>query len=196
MNDNVKLKGSSGKLICKVLGVDQSERAIQLARLNARKSGLESQVKFIKCDIFDDGQVNQLLSSQIDHDDHGGGFDLVVSNPPYIPRHEYNELDLSVSEWEDPAALIADKTETGIEFYERISWLACQRLLKPQDERVMIESPATMPQLVMEIGGMKQVEPVERILRCDGFDRVSCWRDLAGVPRVMVGWYPTGVSVY
>ncbi|BGP34964.1 hypothetical protein JCM10296v2_006788 [Rhodotorula toruloides] len=57
-------------------------------------------------------------------------FDLVVSNPPYIPLHEYATLDRSVREWEDRGALVGEtadqpleaqsKEDDGLVFYRRI----------------------------------------------------------------------------
>ncbi|GEM10704.1 hypothetical protein Rt10032_c12g4721 [Rhodotorula toruloides] len=53
-------------------------------------------------------------------------FDLVVSNPPYIPLHEYAHLDRSVREWEDRGALVGESTtqpskeDDGLVFYRRI----------------------------------------------------------------------------
>jgi methylase of polypeptide subunit release factors len=90
-------------------------------------------------------------------------FDLVVSNPPYIPLHEYATLDRSVREWEDRGALVgetADQTLTarskeddGLVFYRRIISLL-EELLAEGGEG---------PVVAFEVG-KGQARDVERML--------------------------------
>ncbi|KAF9555216.1 hypothetical protein EC968_009070, partial [Mortierella alpina] len=54
------------------------------------------------------------------------GYNLVVSNPPYIAHSEYETLEPEVALWEDPKALLAD--EEGLVFYPRIANLAMEVL--------------------------------------------------------------------
>ncbi|KAF9280232.1 hypothetical protein BGZ68_007429 [Mortierella alpina] len=54
------------------------------------------------------------------------GYNLVVSNPPYIAHSEYETLEPEVALWEDPKALLAD--EEGLAFYPRIANLAMEVL--------------------------------------------------------------------
>ncbi|KAF9927339.1 hypothetical protein BGZ67_007558 [Mortierella alpina] len=54
------------------------------------------------------------------------GFNLVVSNPPYIAHSEYETLEPEVALWEDPKALLADGD--GLVFYPRIANLAMEVL--------------------------------------------------------------------
>ncbi|KAF9955281.1 hypothetical protein BGZ70_010292 [Mortierella alpina] len=58
------------------------------------------------------------------------GYNLVVSNPPYIAHSEYETLEPEVALWEDPKALLAD--EEGLVFYPRIANLAMEVLHRQQ----------------------------------------------------------------
>ncbi|BGP10983.1 Release factor glutamine methyltransferase [Rhodotorula toruloides] len=92
------------------------------------------------------------------------GFDLVVSNPPYIPLHEYATLDRSVREWEDRGALVGEtaerplvprsKEDDGLVFYRRIVSLL-EELLAEGGEG---------PVVAFEVG-KGQARDVERMLR-------------------------------
>ncbi|GAA6064285.1 hypothetical protein JCM10212_000951 [Sporobolomyces blumeae] len=96
------------------VAVDRSESAVDLARENASRCGLEEQVVVEVGDVFDDrfveivrrgaGPVRGDDSTETDR-----GFDLVVSNPPYVTRKEYAELDPSVRDWEDRGALVGER---------------------------------------------------------------------------------------
>lgn len=100
--------------------VDISRSAVDLARDNA----LEHDVPVV--DSFEDGLIrtkeNSLSIIQADilnlkallaHPSVHSSlpFDVITSNPPYIPMSEYVELDPSVKDWEDPRALLGDPTQ-------------------------------------------------------------------------------------
>lgn len=94
-------------------------------------------------------------------------FDLVVSNPPYIPLHEYAELDRSVREWEDRGALVGErasrpaearsKEDDGLVFYRRIISLLDELLARPPSEG------GRGPVVAFEVG-KGQARDVERML--------------------------------
>lgn len=79
---------------------DISQKALDIARENALK--LESSVKFIESDLFDN--IDQ-------------SFDIIVSNPPYISSKDYRKLDDKLYFEPKEALLGGDK---GYEIYERI----------------------------------------------------------------------------
>ena len=85
---------------CQVVGVDISESAISMARINADR--LNAKVLFVKSNLFDN------LSEQ--------KFDIIVSNPPYIKSSEVDELE--VSHYEPHIAL--DGGSDGLDFYRQI----------------------------------------------------------------------------
>lgn len=85
----------------KVTSCDISEKALDIARKNA--SHLDVGVDFMQSDIFEN--INNK-------------FDIIVSNPPYIPPKEKQNIQKEVSF--EPDLALYTKDDKGIEFYERI----------------------------------------------------------------------------
>jgi release factor glutamine methyltransferase len=90
----------------RVYGVDVSEEALSLARVNAERTGLD--VTFLQGDLFDPLP-----------DDLRGRVDLVVSNPPYVAAGELDALPAEVRDHEPHVALVAGPS--GTEVLERIA---------------------------------------------------------------------------
>ncbi len=90
-----------------VVSVDISEEAIEVAKSNNSKLG--SKVIFEKVDILDENQWNKLL----------GQFDIIVSNPPYIPNQEKSLMSSNVLDHEPHLALFVEDDNSLI-FYEKI----------------------------------------------------------------------------
>ena len=88
----------------KGMAVDVSEQALAVARINARKIGVEDRLDLRVSDWF--GAV-------------GGQFDLIVSNPPYIAADEMPGLAPEVREWE-PRMALTDEAD-GLEAYRIIA---------------------------------------------------------------------------
>ena len=86
-----------------VLATDASPIAIRCARKNIHAHRLESRIDLIRCSLFD-GLV--------------GTFDLIVSNPPYIPSARLKSLPRSVREYEPRLAL--DGGPHGVRVIQRI----------------------------------------------------------------------------
>ena len=85
------------------LGVDISEGAVAVARKNAKNLGVTDRSEIIVSDLFE--KVPE-----------GRKFDLIVSNPPYIPKRD---LALSPSA-EEPIGALDRQREDGLDFYHRI----------------------------------------------------------------------------
>ena len=101
----------------KVLGVDISQQANDLARENAEINNLE--VVFHSEDVFNsDSDFWSSLSN----------IDLIVSNPPYIPKNEQINMEKNVLDFEPHLALFVSDNSPII-FYERIADLAIQKLI-------------------------------------------------------------------
>ena len=98
-----------------------------------------------------------------------GSFDLLVSNPPYIPTIEILELEGSVRDYEPIWAL--DGGEDGLDFYREIfsRWLS---VIRPGGE-IMVEV------------GEDQALKVEELMRLSGLYDVESVRDTRGVLRVV-----------
>ena len=102
-----------------------------------------------------------------------GTFDVIVSNPPYIKREEIESLMDEVRLHEPYMAL--DGHEDGLYFYRRIAKEAPGYLRKGGG-------------LFLEIG-WDQGESVSELLRQQGFSDVKVVKDLAGLDRVVEGYY-------
>ncbi|UCD04653.1 MAG: peptide chain release factor N(5)-glutamine methyltransferase [candidate division WOR-3 bacterium] len=87
----------------RILATDISSRAIENARQNIRKCGLEQRVLLVRSDAYSGIR---------------GSFDLIVSNPPYIPRSRIHHLPKSVKDFEPVLAL--DGGNLGTELTERL----------------------------------------------------------------------------
>jgi release factor glutamine methyltransferase len=90
--------------------VDVSEDALELARLNAGRLGLESGVRFLRSDLFEKVE---------------GAFDLIVANLPYIPRAEIAALSREVRR--DPVGAL-DGGADGLEIVARLIAASPDRL--------------------------------------------------------------------
>ncbi|CCF48529.1 hypothetical protein NDA11_004665 [Ustilago hordei] len=102
----------------RVVACDKSPLAVDLAQENAVKLGFkidesDSNLHIVEADIFDDASMDKLAELA------GGPFDLILSNPPYVPQREWSNLSPEVKLHEDPAALIGERsipTSTGPTF--------------------------------------------------------------------------------
>lgn len=95
----------------RVTAVDISDDALDVARENARRAGVE--IEFVKCDIL--------------HEIPAGEFDAVASNPPYIPRSAGASMHRNVCSYEPPEALFVPDDDPLI-FYKAIARTGVERL--------------------------------------------------------------------
>lgn len=138
------------------LGVDLSLRAVAQARENATRLGLAARAEFQEGNWFEDVV---------------GTFDLIVSNPPYIPSAQIKGLQDEVRLFDPPLAL--DGGEDGLEAY---------RILASHGARFLNAGGAVLFEV-----GIGQSEDVACLLRTGGFTDVTTYNDLAGVPRCVTG---------
>jgi release factor glutamine methyltransferase len=106
----------------------------------------------------------------------GEQFEIVVSNPPYIPEGDRDSLSVEVREHEPSLALFAG--EDGLDVYRR---------LIPEASAVL--EPGGF--LLMEIG-YGQSEPVADLLAQAGFSGIDFVSDLQSIPRVACAQRPQG----
>jgi release factor glutamine methyltransferase len=138
-----------------VLATESSPHALEWARKNAE--GLNKNVSFYLCDLLS-GLPRQLL----------GMVQVVVSNPPYVPRSEKRFLPSDVAEHEPPDALFAPGN--GLSIITRLA----------RDARPWL-TPGSW--LVVEIGDRQGAEVAERLSGFD-YEEVSIRLDLAGRERI------------
>lgn len=140
------------------MGVDISTEAIHTAFKNMEKFGLYNRAIFRKSDIY----------SKIREDEK---FDLIVSNPPYIPPKEKETIQEEVSYEPDLALYTAD--EKGLAFYEKIIKDAPKFLNKGG-------------YLMFELG-IGQSTSVAQLMKKAGFENIKVLKDLANIDRVIFG---------
>lgn len=137
------------------IGYDISKQAINVAKENAKLN--EVPAVFERSDLFEDVVEND--------------FDVIVSNPPYIPTDAIATLMPEVAEFEPREAL--DGKGDGLYFYSKILE-QCKNYMKP-DGYVLFEI------------GCKQGDSVSTMMRLAGFSEVHVIKDLARNDRVVMG---------
>lgn len=145
-------------ILCKladvnVVAADISQKAIAVAQLNAERLKVLSKMEFVESDLF----------SNIDKK-----FDIIVSNPPYIPLSDKQTLADEVLN-EPHQALFAD--EDGVGVYRKIIAQA-KNYLKPGGH-VFFEM------------GLGQGDALQKILEQYGYLNIRKELDLAGIERII-----------
>jgi len=92
----------------KIVSIDKSAQALEVARANARSHGLEDRIEFIQKDLSE-----YLTDVTLENNK----FDLIISNPPYIPTAQLSSLPLDVRE--EPSMAL-DGGADGLDFYRII----------------------------------------------------------------------------
>ncbi len=140
---------------------DISQNALKIAKINAEKLGVAEKINFIRSDIF----------KNIDKTEK---FDIIVSNPPYIPSGEKESLQAEVLGHEPPLALFVGDKE-GISFYKELAQQAASRL-----------NPKGM--LAVEVG-FAQAGALRKIFELNGFEHIEIIKDMSGIERVVTGFF-------
>jgi release factor glutamine methyltransferase len=142
----------------KVVAMDVSSEALAIAAANAQLHGTAERISFVPADLFADGDRSRL-------------FDLIVSNPPYVPDGDRASLQPEVLEHEPAEALFAGSD--GLDVIRRLLPAAATRL-KPGGY------------LIFEIG-MGQDRAVRQLVAATpGLDLVEIRPDLQGIPRTVI----------
>ncbi|KAF8160796.1 S-adenosyl-L-methionine-dependent methyltransferase [Crassisporium funariophilum] len=156
--------------------VDISPHALRLAQDNAVLCNIPSRSDDEKKpqNTFNASMANFLAEDFLDA---ASGiippFDIITSNPPYIPWKEYLELPRSVLDYEDPKALFGGPS--GLDFYHAISRLVSRNnILKPN------------AMVALEVGH-DQATTVEQMMRETGrFRHTETWADPWGKQRTVI----------
>lgn len=143
----------------RVLLGEFDDEAIKVCRRNIRRNALSARVGVVHVDAREK-PLRQL-----------GEFDVIVSNPPYIPTADIDTLDTSVRDNEPHLAL--DGGEDGLDFYRAI----CEKWRDALRE---------YGKLLFEVG-IGQADDVQRLMRDNGFGDVQIVSDLNDIPRVVFG---------
>lgn len=137
------------------VGLDVSEKALQIAETNAEKLGVLERLNLKNSDVFAE------LSNE--------KFDLIVSNPPYVPSEDFPTLQAEVRDFEPQVALTDGKNGLSI------------------IGKIIIESPKFLESnsfLLMEIG-FNQSNKVREMFSTEIWREVEFFADLQGIPRMI-----------
>ena len=137
------------------IGVDLSAKSIDLCKINSHKLEVFNRVKFYK--------------SNVDKFNYGK-YDLIVSNPPYINKLDYKNLNKEVLNFEPKLAL-----DGGLDGLSEI-----RKVISKSSELIKING-----KLVLEIG-FNQKKEVKKILRNKGFYINKVLKDYANNDRCIV----------
>ncbi len=143
---------------CQIIGLDISSDALNTALDNASRLNLFNKAIFRKSDIFSNVKP-------------GEKFDIIISNPPYIPPSEKENIQTEVKY--DPQTALFTNDEKGLEFYEKITTNAPKILNKGG-------------YLLFELG-IDQSADVKKIMQQNNFSQIEIIKDLANIDRVIVG---------
>lgn len=143
---------------CQIIGLDISTDALNTALDNASRLNLFNKAIFRKSDVFSNVKL-------------GEKFDVIVSNPPYIPKKEKAEIQKEVT-FDPDLALYTDDTD-GLEYYRKITTAAPNVL-------------NSGGYLLFELG-FKQADRVARIMKENHFSDIEIVKDLAQIDRVISG---------
>ena len=141
-----------------VVAVDRSAAALQVARRNIERHGVQDRVKLLQSDWFERLEEEP-------------AFDFIMANPPYVSRSEFETLPREVREQEPIEALLSD--EEGLADTRRIAEAAPRHL-------------AADGWLILETSPMLAGRVAELLNSC-GFEQVSVEKDLAKRDRVVSG---------
>jgi release factor glutamine methyltransferase len=153
-----------GRPDAQVTACDISEAALDVARANAAALDLNINV-----------EPGDMMDSAFPHL-AGGPFDLVISNPPYIPDAEADTLSATVRDYDPGLALFSG--EDALKFYRALAQHAPE-MLKPGG-RLIVETHADF------------AEGVADVMKAAGLVHVDVQPDLSGRPRIVDGtWLRT-----
>ncbi|MBI4460022.1 MAG: peptide chain release factor N(5)-glutamine methyltransferase [Acidobacteria bacterium] len=171
----------------RIYALDQSAEALETARKNAERQGVEARITFLFSDLLQASQSEPRASAsgsqtvgnsaEVSHplpSGRGSDFvlpplEMVVSNPPYVAESDRNKVAPEVRDFEPHAAVFAG--ESGREVYSKLVPQAGQAL-------------RSGGYLVLELGYDSQ-DWVRGLLEPPQWDEIQWLPDLAGIVRVV-----------
>jgi len=148
-----------------VTAFDISKDAIDVARSNAERNGVGDKIAFSVRDVF--------ITSAADFPEK---FHIVISNPPYISKSDFDGLQQEIRKFEP--SLSTTDGDDGLSFYRRIADIA--RSLLESNGAVIVEH------------AYNQAAEVQEIFRSSGWETIDSIQDYSGNPRCIVAKFPTG----
>ena len=144
---------------CRVVMADISEKALKVARANARVHDKNGRVACIRANALTPAPISL------------GGFDVIACNPPYIPEAELATLDSSVRDYEPMLALSGGKD--GLDYFRSVA----------QNWKKVIKAGG---RLIFECGYDQSAAVCDLLDGC-GYDHISVLCDSQDIGRVVMG---------
>lgn len=144
----------------KGVGIDISSKALNVAKQNAESIGVNKRLSLRQGSWFDDNIA--MLT--------GDHFDIIISNPPYIPTKDIETLDIEVKNFDPITAL--DGGADGLRDYRQICKSAINLL--NDDGYLIFEA------------GINQSDDIKRIASENDFTTVAILKDLGGIDRCVI----------
>ncbi len=155
----------------RIVSIDVSSQALEVAKTNARLNEVEGRIEFIQGDILSNKLVissHPHLTSPIEGEEYSY-FDLIISNPPYIPTSNMKKLPVDVQK--EPAVAL-DGGKDGLNFY---------RIIIKYTPRLLRKGAC----LMMEFGD-GQAEAINKLFEAEkSFSEIRIIQDLAGRDRII-----------
>lgn len=139
-----------------LVATDSSRDALTLARVNADRHGVGRRIEFLHTDLLQETT---------------GPFDIIVSNPPYVPARDREALQPEVRDFEPPLALFGGPSGLSV----------IGRLIEQSTERLRRGGL-----LMFEFGADQGPAVRQLISTSGGLTMMDLKRDLRGIPRVAV----------
>lgn len=139
-----------------ITAVDISDKAISVAKLNAKNNNVENQITFVESDLF-----KQLPKEK---------YDIIVSNPPYIKKEIIKSLDKEV---QNEPKIALDGGYDGLDFYRKI--------ISNADEFLKFTG-----YVCLEIGYDQKEDVLELLKNEGKYVDTSCKKDLFDNDRVII----------
>lgn len=145
----------------RIIAVDCSAEALETAKRNAIRHGVEEKIEWIEGDLLTPLRTRNLI----------GAVDVIVSNPPYIVEQDWEQLQPEVRDFEPRSALIAG--QKGTEFHERLF----------RDGTAFLVPDGL---LVVEMGRGQLPLVQQAAERVGGYTGLQIVKDDADIERVMI----------
>ena len=144
----------------KAVGVDISAKALEITQKNALNNDVADRLNLINTGWFDNNIIENLNKK----------FDIIISNPPYIPSKDIKDLDNEVKNFDPILAL--DGGEDGLRDYRRICLIAKDLLKK--DGFLIFEA------------GINQAHDIVQIALANNLKFVKIAKDFGGIERCVI----------
>ena len=139
-----------------ITAVDISDKALNVAKLNAKNNEVEDRITFVESDLFKNLKKEK--------------YDIIVSNPPYIKKEVLKKLDKEVQK--EPK-LALDGGYDGLDFYRKI--------IKNADEYLKFNG-----YLCFEIGYDQKEDVENLLKEQEKYINITCKKDLCDNDRVVI----------